>query len=106
MSDADADASEADLAELTQLRSEVERLRVLVGPTEASYDDLRQDLLAARDAARDAEAAAGRLRGEVAELNVALVRARQDQEHLHRIVKGRLRSSLTGYSRTLRARFF
>jgi predicted nucleic acid-binding Zn-ribbon protein len=93
-------------SELSELRAEVERLRVLVGPTEASYDDLRQDLLAARDVAKGAEATAGALRGEVAELNVALARARQDQEHLHRIVKGRLRTSLSGYSRALRARFF
>lgn len=87
-----------------ELRAEVERLRALVGPSESSYEDLQQDLLAARDAARGAEAAAGVLRGQVAELHVELARARQDQEHFQRMLSDRLRSSAGRVSRSVRAR--
>jgi hypothetical protein len=62
-------------AEVGPLRAEVERLRRIVGPCEQSYDDLRADLLAARDAAKSAEHAAGELRGELAEAYAALDRA-------------------------------
>jgi predicted nucleic acid-binding Zn-ribbon protein len=91
---------------IDELRAEVERLRALVGPSEASYDDLRQDLLAARDAAKGAEAAAGVLRGQVAELHVALARARQDQEQFQRMVSDRLRSSAGRVGRSVRSRLF
>ena len=89
---------------IDELRAEVERLRALVGPSEASYDDLRQDLLAARDAAKGAEAAAGVLRGQVAELHVELARARQDQEHFQRMVSDRIRSSAGRVGRSVRMR--
>ena len=86
--------------------AEVERLRQLVGPSEQSYDDLRQDLLAARDVAKGAEAAAGVLRGQVAELHVALARARQDQDHFQRMLSFRLQSTADRISRSVRSRFF
>ena len=88
------------------LRIEVERLRELVGPCEISYTDLRQDLLAARDVAKGAEAAAGVLRGRVAELEVALARARQDQDHFQRMVTNRFQSTAGRVSRSVRSRFF
>lgn len=91
---------------MVALRAEVERLRALVGPSEASYEDLRQDLLAARDVARGAEAAAGVLRGQLAELHVELARARQDQDHLQRVVGSRLRAGFGRFGRSLRSRFF
>lgn len=56
-------AAEDDVA---VLRSDVERLQI------------ERD--AAMAAARDAEREAGRLRGQIAEMQVQLVRARQDQE--------------------------
>jgi hypothetical protein len=62
-------------ADVGQLQAEVARLRHLVGPCEQSYDDLRADLLAARDAAKSAELAAGEVRGELAEAYAALDRA-------------------------------
>jgi hypothetical protein len=52
-------------ADVAPLRAEFERLRRLVGPCQQSFDDLRADLLAARDAANSAEQAAGELRGEL-----------------------------------------
>jgi hypothetical protein len=88
------------------LRAEVDRLRSLVGPTEQSYDDLRLDLLAARDVAKGAEAEAGVLRGQLAELHVALARARQDQEYFQRMLPAGLRAGWSRVSRSLRARFF
>ncbi len=86
------------------LRAEIDRLRELVGPSEQSYADLRHELLAARDAVRGAEAALGGLRGQVAELNVALARAQQDQEHFQQIVYNTLRSGRRRISRTVRTR--
>ena len=74
------------------LRAEIDRLRELVGPSEQSYVDLRQELLAARDAVRGAQAELGGLRGQVAELHVGLVRAQQDQEHFQQIVYNTLRA--------------
>lgn len=88
------------------VRAEVERLRELVGPSELSYDMLRQDLLAARDAARGAEARAGVLGGQVAELHVELARARQDQDQFQRMVSDRLRSTVGRLGRSLRTRWF
>lgn len=88
------------------LGAEVDRLRSLVGPSEQSYDDLRQDLLAARDVAKGAEAEAGVLRGRLAELNVELARARQDQEYFQRMVPLGLRASWGRLGRGLRSRFF
>jgi len=63
---------------------ELERLRRLVGPSERSYEDLRDDVAGAREAAREALAETGRLRGELAEMRVELARARQDQDTLQR----------------------
>jgi hypothetical protein len=86
------------------LRAEIERLRALVGPCEQSYVDLQQDVLAARDVAKGAEAAEGVLRGRVAELEVALARARQDQEHFQRAVFDSLRSVRDRLGRAVRSR--
>lgn len=92
--------------DVAALRAEVERLRQLVGPSEQSYDDLCQDLLAARDVAKGAEAAAGVLRGQVVELHVALARARQDQDHFQRMLAIRLQLTADRVSRSVRSRFF
>lgn len=43
-------------------------------------DEVRRELAIALDAAREAELAAGLLRGELAEMRVQLGRARQEQE--------------------------
>ena len=51
--------------ELTRLRSEVERLQGLIGPSEKSYRKLQLDVLGARDAAIAAEAELGYVRGQV-----------------------------------------
>jgi predicted nucleic acid-binding Zn-ribbon protein len=75
--------------DLAAERAEIERLRDLVGPDERGFRDLRADLDAAREAARDAEAQAGRLRGTIAEMQVQLVRARQDQERFQRLLDAR-----------------
>ncbi|MFP5488374.1 MAG: hypothetical protein ACLGHQ_08730 [Acidimicrobiia bacterium] len=91
---------------IEELRAEVERLRALVGPSEQSYLDLQQDLLAARDVARGAEAAAGVLRGHIAELDVALARARQDQDHFQRMVLDQTRSLFGRLRRSARVRLF
>jgi hypothetical protein len=88
------------------LQAEVDRLRSLVGPSEQSYTDLRQDLLAARDAAKGAEAQAGVLRGQLAEIHVELARARQDQEYFQRMIPVGLRASWGRLTRGLRSRFF
>lgn len=90
--------------ELAALRAEVDRLRELVGPSEARYLDLRQDLLAARDAAKGAEAVAGVQRGRVAELEVALARARQDQAQFQRLVLDHLRATAGRLGRSVRSR--
>ncbi|MFZ8997337.1 MAG: hypothetical protein ACO225_04350 [Ilumatobacteraceae bacterium] len=88
------------------LLRELERLRALVGPCEMSYTDLQQDVLAARDAARGAEAAAGVLRGQLAVLEVELARARQDQEHFQRAVLDQTRSLFRRLRRSVGARTF
>jgi hypothetical protein len=64
--------------------AELLRLRSLVGPSEIAYRRLADDLTAASEQARDAELAAGRLRGELAEMSVQLARARQDQDSVQR----------------------
>jgi hypothetical protein len=63
---------------------ELARLRALVGPDERSYARLRADRDGAVDAAREAEAAVGELRGTIAEMRVQLARARQDQDTYQR----------------------
>ena len=68
------------------LRREIDRLRELVGPDEFSYDDLGVELANARNAVREAEAEAGRLRGAITELRVDLHRAQQDQYHVRRLI--------------------
>lgn len=106
MSSTGSETSAAPTDEVEELRAEVDRLRRLVGPSERSYADLERDLLAARDAARGAEAAAGSLRGQLAQVHAELVRARQDQEHLHRVIVGGARVLPSRLGRSLRARLF
>lgn len=91
---------------LPPISAEVERLRRLVGPSERGYADLEQDLLAARDVARGAEATAGSLRGQLAQMHVELARARQDQDHLHRAIAGGTRMLTGRIGRSVRARLF
>lgn len=93
--DAATDAATADL------RADVDRLRAMIGPDEQLYDDLRDELARARDAVRDAEAEAGRLRGTITEMRLDLHRARQDQFHLQRVAL-RPVSGLVGRLRRLR----
>lgn len=88
------------------LLRELARLRALVGPCESSYTDLQQDVLAARDAARGAEASAGVLRGQIAVLEVELARARQDQEHFQRAILDQTRSLFQRLRRSVGARVF
>lgn len=71
---------------------------------EQSYVDLRHELLVARDAVQGAEAELGVHRGRVAELEVALVRAQQDQEHFQQIVYNSLRAGRRRVGRAMRSR--
>ncbi len=64
--------------ELASLRSEITRLRGLVGPSEKSYEDLERDAVGARDAARKAELETGRLRAQVIELEHEVRRWQRD----------------------------
>ena len=64
--------------ELRSLRSEVARLRALVGPSEKSYEDLERDARGARDAAAAAEFEAGRSRARIVELENEVRRWRRD----------------------------
>ena len=64
--------------ELVELRSEVEHLRALVGPSEDDYCKLQLDLLGARDVAIAAEAEAGLQRGRNQLLETELARAQRD----------------------------
>jgi hypothetical protein len=75
--------------ESAALRAEVEHLRGLVGPDDRAYAELAADVSAARAAVREAEAEAGRLRGTIAEMQVQLVRARQDQERYQGMLAAR-----------------
>jgi predicted nucleic acid-binding Zn-ribbon protein len=89
-----------------ELQTEIDRLRTLVGPDEQDYAALREDLLAARDVAKGAEASAGALRGQVAQLHVELARARQDQDHFQRLETNRVHSTVGRITRSVRARIF
>ncbi|MFM7272070.1 MAG: hypothetical protein ACKO2C_10635 [Actinomycetes bacterium] len=73
------------------LRAEVLRLREIVGPDEATYQQLRVELWAARDAAFGAEMAAGELRGQVKVLEGQLVRAHRNSKWLKARLKAPLR---------------
>ena len=106
MSTRGSDEHAAPADENADLHAEVERLRALVGPSERSYADLEQDLLAARDVARGAEATSGALRGQLAQMHVELARARQDQDHLHRAIASGTRMLTGRIGRSVRARLF
>lgn len=73
-----ANPPRAEADELAELRREVQRLRVLVGPSEESYRKLRLDVLGARDAAIASEAQLGQLRGQIVSLQAEVVRLRRD----------------------------
>jgi archaellum component FlaC len=64
--------------ELAALRSEITRLRELVGPSEKSYEDLAQDARGARDAARRSELDAGQMRAQIVELENEVRRWQRD----------------------------
>ena len=74
----DPPTSELTRDDLASLQDEVARLRSLVGPSEKSYEDLVKDAQGARDAARRAELEAGRLRGQVVELENEVRRWQRD----------------------------
>ena len=71
-------AENDDSKEIEALRTEIERLRVLVGPNEDSYVKLQLDLLGARDAAIAAEAEVGVARGHSQLLMTELARSQRD----------------------------
>ncbi len=64
-----------------EVAGELERLRELMGPSETSYAALLEDRDQAVQAAKDALAEAGELRGHIVDLSVQLSRARQEQEY-------------------------
>lgn len=66
---------------MDEAAEELERLRELVGPSEASFAALREDRDQAVQLAKEAVAEAGELRGHIVDLSVQLSRARQDQEY-------------------------
>ena len=82
--------------ELTRLRSEVERLQRLIGPSEESYRKLRLDVLGARDAAIAAEAELGYVRGQVVSLETQLFQIRRDYYRIQRIAAKLVHPSLRG----------
>ncbi len=77
-----SDAVRADAAGGMPEDDELLRLRQLVGPSERSYADLVAELAGAEQAGREAEAAYGVLRAQIAELTTSLRRAQQDQYHV------------------------
>jgi hypothetical protein len=77
---------------IEQLRSEVARLRELVGPSEQSYIKLKTDVWGARDAVIGAEAECGILRGRVRSLEAELTRALKEQQWFKQEVINRLKA--------------
>lgn len=69
------------MSAMDEAADELERLREMVGPSETSYAELREDRDQAVHAAKQAFAEAGELRGHIVDLSVQLSRARQDQEY-------------------------
>jgi hypothetical protein len=69
------------------VESELDRLRSLVGPSEAEYLALRRDVVEAERVAREAMTEVGSLRGRIAELETMLARSRQDQDFLQQRVE-------------------
>ncbi len=69
------------MSAMDEAADELERLREMVGPSETSYAELREDRDQAVHAAKQASAEAGELRGHIVDLSVQLSRARQDQEY-------------------------
>lgn len=82
------------VAELTALRTEVERLQLIIGPSEPSYIELQHEVRAARDAAQRAETATGEVRGELIEARVQLDRAVQIEAALRITFVGRVYRSV------------
>ena len=64
--------------QLAALRSEVEHLRDLVGPSEDHYRKLQLDVLGARDAAITAEARVGAQRARIQVLETEVIRLQRD----------------------------
>jgi len=86
--------------ELVALRSEVARLRALVGPTEESYEKLRLDVLGASDAAKASEAELGEARALIVQLQSDVNRLERDFIWFRNAVVNRL-LSLKRYVPTL-----
>jgi chromosome segregation ATPase len=84
MPESSDDTAEQGSEPASETAGEIARLRALVGPSEESYERLRADVAEARQAAKQAEAEAGQLRGLMAEMSTQLARARQDQDRLQR----------------------
>ena len=72
--------------EIDRLRTEIDRLRALVGPSEQSYIDLQMAVLGARDAAIGAEAELGTMRGHFVALQAEVALAHRDQDWLRQQV--------------------
>jgi predicted nucleic acid-binding Zn-ribbon protein len=88
-------------AEVEALRVEIDRLRSLLGPSEESYQKLRLDVLAARDAALGAEAALGNVEGYSRSLEAEVTRLQRDQEWFRHEVIARLRRLRPTWSKTI-----
>ena len=92
-------------AQIAELRAENERLRRLVGPMEQSYDDLRSELEAAREAVKTAEAVNGELRGEILEITYSLDQVRHNLGSMRRLVHQRSRRVVARLTRPARRRW-
>jgi hypothetical protein len=100
----DASSPERDndaTVDVEALRAEVHRLRSLVGPSEESYEKLRLDVLAARDAALGAEAALGNAEGYCRALEAEVTRLQRDHEWFRHEVIARLRRLRPNWSKTI-----
>ncbi len=84
-------ATDDAAAEIAALRAELDRLRLLVGPSEKSYELLQLDVLAARDAAIGAEFELGVVRASNQELESEVVRLRRDFDWFRTRMVARLR---------------
>lgn len=87
--------------EIEVLRAENSRLRSLLGPSEESYEKLRLDVLAARDAAFGAEAALGNMEGYCRSLEAEVTRLQRDHEWFRHEVIARLRRIRPTMSKTV-----
>ena len=71
----------------TDLQTEIDRLRRLVGPDERSFEQLRLDWLSMRDATISAEQKLGEAVGRIVALETEAVRLERHQQWLKSKVK-------------------